>query len=51
MNKKIPYGYHNIDDDDIKAVQNNLSGKYGKTRLIFYSMEEEDILYLHNKNM
>ena len=20
MNKKIPYGYHNIDDDDIKAV-------------------------------
>jgi hypothetical protein len=38
-------------DDDIKVVQNSFSGKYEKTRLIFYSMDEDDILYLHDKNM
>ncbi len=40
-----------IVDDDARTVQNNLSGKYGRARLIFYAMDEEDILNHHNKNM
>jgi hypothetical protein len=37
--------------DDIWIIQKQLTGAYGKTRLIFYAVEEEDILYLHDKNM
>jgi hypothetical protein len=55
IEKKSDDGGPTIDiyvvDDDIKAVQNSLSGKYEKTRLIFYSMSEDDILYLHDKKM
>lgn len=38
-------------DDDIREIQLSLSRKYGKTRLIFYAMEEEDILRLHDKSV
>ena len=38
-------------DDDIRAIQASLSRKFGRTRLIFYAMDEEDILRLHDKNM
>jgi hypothetical protein len=38
-------------DDDIREIQSALSRKFGKARLIFYAMEEEDILHLHDKNM
>ena len=38
-------------DDDIRVIQDSFFGKYGRARLIFYAMDEEDILYLHNKNM
>jgi hypothetical protein len=55
VEKKSDDGGQTIDiyivDDDVRTVQSNLSGKYGKARLIFYAMDEEDILYLHNKNM
>jgi hypothetical protein len=55
VEKKSDDGGQTIDiyvvEDDIKAVQNSFSGKYEKTRLIFYSMNEDDILYLHDKNM
>jgi hypothetical protein len=55
VEKKSDDGGPTIDiyivDDDVRAVQNNLSGKYGRARLIFYSMDEEDILRLHDKNM
>ena len=55
VEKKSDDGGQTIDiyivDDDAKIVQRNLFGKYGKARLIFYAMDEEDILYLHNKNM
>mgnify|MGYP003979149425 CR=1 FL=1 len=35
--------------DDLKSIQAELSGKYGKARLIFYAMDEEDIIHLHDK--
>ena len=37
--------------DDMWIIKKQLSRMFGKTRLIFYAMEEEDILYLHHKNM
>ena len=40
-----------IVEDDVRRVQSQLSGKYGRTRLIFYAMAEENILQLHNRNM
>lgn len=38
-------------DDDIRSIQTILSRKFGRARLIFYAMDEEDILRLHYKNM
>tara|TARA_B100000131_G_C18029877_1_gene577999 strand:+ start:672 stop:908 length:237 start_codon:yes stop_codon:yes gene_type:complete len=37
--------------DDMWIVKKQLLGMFGKARLIFYAMEEEDILHLHDKNM
>lgn len=37
--------------DDMWIIKKQLSGAFGKTRLIFYAMEEEDILHIHDKNM
>lgn len=37
--------------DDMWIVKKQLLEMFGKARLIFYAMEEEDILYLHDKNM
>ena len=37
--------------DDMWIIKKQLSGTFGKTRLIFYAMEEEDILHIHDKNM
>jgi hypothetical protein len=53
VEKKADGGGQTIDiyvvDDDVKAVQSRLTGKYGKARLIFYAMDEEDIIHLHDK--
>jgi len=37
--------------DDMWIIRKQLSGAFGKTRLIFYAMEEEDILNVHDKNV
>jgi hypothetical protein len=38
-------------EDDMRIIKEELSNSFGKTRLIFYAMEEDDILYLHDKNV
>lgn len=38
-------------DDDVDKIRNAFHEKYKKMRLIFFAMEEEDILYLIKKNM
>jgi len=37
--------------DDVRHIQSKLSRKYGKTRLIYYSVDESDILLLLDKNV
>ena len=53
IEKKSDDGGATIDiyvvEDDVRLVQTQLSGKYGRTRLIFYAMDEENIICLHGK--